>query len=107
MTNLTFSGSELAKYLSDTTSLNATCKKGIELFGAGGDGDELAATSMHFRGSCESQRHEFGGFHEELSGFLLRDAFYLFEDSDRGVGNRLDGIVAALDDELDVALGEP
>lgn len=45
-------------------------------------------------------------FYEDLVRLLLRDALDLLEISPRRVGHRLDGIVAAIYDELDVALGE-
>ena len=37
-------------------------------------------------------------FCEYLCGLLLRDTFNLLEDPSRSVGNRLDGIVAAIND---------
>lgn len=43
-------------------------------------------------------------FGKDLSGFLFRNALDLLEHSSRGVCDRLDGIEATLDDELDVSL---
>lgn len=45
-------------------------------------------------------------FCEDLSGLLLGNTLYLLEDPARSIGNGLDSVEAAIDDQLDVALGE-
>jgi hypothetical protein len=45
-------------------------------------------------------------FTQDLGSFLLGYALDLFQLSSWGVGDRLDSLIAAIDDKLNVALGE-
>lgn len=45
-------------------------------------------------------------FSKDLGGFLLRDTLDLLQDSTRGVGDGLHGVVAAINNKLNVALGQ-
>ena len=43
-------------------------------------------------------------FSKNLACLLLRYALYLLQQSPRGVGHRLDSVVTAIDDQLDISL---
>ena len=59
MTDLRFSRPELAEDLSHRACFDAAGEQGVELFGAGGDGDELGAALVHFSGGGEAHWDEF------------------------------------------------
>ena len=61
MADLRFARSELAEYLCYRARFNAAGEQGVELFGAGGYGDELRAALVHFRSGREAHGDEFGG----------------------------------------------
>lgn len=115
---------ELTEKFGNTTRLEAARKEGVELLGAASDGDQLRTAGVHLGRSREPHRNELGGFGEDLGRFLFRDALDLFEClawsmiSSAGatlwcprkwtvrVCDRLDGIVPAIDEQLNVALRE-
>ena len=61
MTDLRFSRPELAEDFCDRAGFDATGEQGVELFGAGGDGDELGAALVHFGSGGEAHGNYFGG----------------------------------------------
>ena len=65
MADLRFPRSELTEYLCYRARFDATGEKGVELFGAGGNGDELRAALVHFCSSREAHGNEFGGWRVE------------------------------------------
>lgn len=60
MTDLGLSSTEFAEKLSDTAGLDAAREKGIEVLGAGGDGDELGTALVDLGGRGEAHRHKLG-----------------------------------------------
>ena len=58
--DLRFARSEFTKDFSDRPGFDAAGQKCIELFGAGGDGDELGTTLMHLGGGGEAHGYKFG-----------------------------------------------
>ncbi len=93
---LRLAGAELAEDLGDAAGFDAAGEKGVELFGAGGDGDEFGAALVHFGGGGEAHGDEFGGWCEggaglvdacggnglteggEKGGYLQRGSWWLF-----------------------------
>ena len=63
--DLGFARSEFAEYLCHRARFDAAGEQGVELLGAGGNGDELRAALVHFCGSCEAHGDEFGGWRVE------------------------------------------
>lgn len=122
MTNLRLSSPKLAKDLRYTSGLSASGQEGIELLRSRGNGNQLAAAMMHFRRRRETHRNELRCLEDQLVGFRFRNSLYRQECTlwsalcqraavtarpDIGnyvrVGDGLDGVVARLDDGLDVA----
>ena len=60
--DLGFARSELAEYLGYGARFDAAGEQGVELFGAGGYGDELRAALVHVCGSREAHGDELVGW---------------------------------------------
>ena len=65
MADLRFPCPEFAEYFRDRAGFDAAGEQGVELFGAGGNGDELGATLVHFGGGGEAHGDDFGGCRAE------------------------------------------
>lgn len=61
MADLGFPRSKFPEDFCDGARFDAAREQGIQLLGAGGDGDELGAALVHFCCGGEAHRDEFGG----------------------------------------------
>ena len=71
MANLGFPRPEFAEYFCDGARFNAAGEEGVELFGSGGNGDELGAALVHFRSSGEAHGDKFGSCRVEKGSVRL------------------------------------
>lgn len=58
--NLGLSGAEFAKEFGNTAGFDAAREEGVEVLGAGGDGDELGTALVDLGGGSEAHGHELG-----------------------------------------------
>ena len=99
---LGLAGAELAKDLGDGSGLDAPLEELVELDGPGGEGEHRLAILEGVGGRLEVGRDHRADDPLDLEDLGLGDALDVGELADRGVGDRLDGVVSGILQLLDV-----